>query len=169
MCSRANSLGARSRSWQPSVVVRSIRFDATAPPEESALDRGPQNRVGGDPPEHRLARRWRAAAVPIALVGLAAPAWAAVTDGSVFAAGVGAGGGGAGGLLLALVWGTLGGLGAGDRDLHEEAGGAGEAAEFQTVLAELATAALTRDSLEKMLKLVCERARRLVACDAVMV
>ncbi|HSV05374.1 MAG TPA: ATP-binding protein [Candidatus Binatus sp.] len=151
------------------MVVRSIRFDATAPPEESALDRGPQNRVGGDPPAHTLARRWRAAAVPIALGALAAPAWAAVTDGSALTAGMAAVGAASVGLLIALVFGTLWRLRARERELHDETEGAREVAEFQTVLAELATAALTRDSLEKMLALVCERARRLVGCDAVMV
>src|SRR5262249_54956029 len=114
-------------------------------------------------------RRWRAAAVPIALVGLAAPAWAAVTDGSVFAAGIAAAGAASAGLLIALVFGTLWRLRARERELHDETERAREVAEFQTVLAELATAALTRDSLEKMLTLVCQRARRLVACDAGMV
>src|SRR5437762_9690639 len=77
--SRANSPGARCKSWQPSAVVRSIRFDGTRPPEEEPLARGPQNRVGGERPvNQKLARRWRAGLLPIVLVVLAEPTWAAV-------------------------------------------------------------------------------------------
>ncbi|TMA86896.1 MAG: hypothetical protein E6J77_10500, partial [Deltaproteobacteria bacterium] len=115
----------------------------------------------------KLVRRWRAGLLPIALVVLGSPAWAAVPGGSALVAGVAGVTAASAGVLIALVCAALWRARARERELRDEAERAGEVAEFQAVLAELATAGLTRDGLEATLALVCQRARPLVACDAV--
>ena len=117
----------------------------------------------------KLARRWRAGLLPIVLVVLAEPAWAAVPGRSALATGVGGVIAASAGLLIALVCAALWRARARERELRDEAERARAVAEFQAVLAELATAGQTRDGLEATLALVCQRTRPLVACDAVMI
>ena len=117
----------------------------------------------------KLARRWRAGLLPIVLVVLAEPTWAAVPGRSALATGVGGVIAASAGLLIALVCAALWRARARERELRDEAERARAVAEFQAVLAELATAGQTRDGLEATLALVCQRTRPLVACDAMVV
>src|SRR5207249_11923013 len=106
-------------------------------PEEEPLARGPQNRVGGERPvNQKLARRWRAGLLPIVLVVLAEPTWAAVPGRSALATGVGGVIAASAGLLIALVCAALWRARARGRGLRGEAGGAGAVGEFQAGVAE---------------------------------